>query len=154
MTYPIEGYACRYHYKDDGHDILLPTILNDIPVQAGEIKMLYQHDAARPIGRWHDIENRPDGLYVKGHISQSHPDGQMVAALLQDNIIDGLSIGFITKKAYQRKDGARIIQAIDLREVSLVTFPMQKQARLNTAQKSFEHFLEYMALALSSGGAS
>jgi HK97 family phage prohead protease len=52
--------------------------------------------------------------------------------LLQAGAIDGLSIGYRTLRA-EKAGGQRLLHEIELWEVSLVTFPMLPQARVQTA---------------------
>lgn len=44
--------------------------------------------------------------------------------------IDGLSIGYRTQRAAKNDAGQRVLQTLDLWEVSLVTFPMLPTARI------------------------
>ena len=50
--------------------------------------------------------------------------------MTKNHIIDGLSIGYKPLSSYGDTLGRRIIEDIMLYEISLVTFPMQKDARL------------------------
>ena len=52
-------------------------------------------------------------------------------ALVKAGAISGLSIGFVTKDdEYDAKSDVRTVRAVDLWEVSLVTFPAAKSARV------------------------
>ena len=50
--------------------------------------------------------------------------------LLQAGAIDGLSIGYRTLRAEKAAGGQRLLHEIELWEVSLVTFPMLPEARV------------------------
>jgi HK97 family phage prohead protease len=52
------------------------------------------------------------------------------AALIAAQAIDGLSIGYRTVRAAKDDTGARLLQELELWEVSLVTFPMLPSARV------------------------
>jgi HK97 family phage prohead protease len=67
---------------------------------------------------------------MRGLIEADHRIGQKVIALVQAGLADGLSIGFRALEATPRPGGGRILKTIDLREVSVVTFPMLPRARL------------------------
>ena len=56
-------------------------------------------------------------------------------ALLGAGAIDGLSIGYRTIAAEKSGKG-RVLNEIDLWEVSLVTFPMLSEARVTRSSKS------------------
>ncbi len=65
--------------------------------------------------------------------SPPRPRPPWAGALVKAGALDGLSIGFRTVKA--RPDGTgrlRVLTAVDLWEVSLVTFPMLPGARIKS----------------------
>jgi HK97 family phage prohead protease len=70
------------------------------------------------------------GLWMQGLIDPNHRDARSVLRLIQSGSADGLSIGFRALDATPRQSGGRILKTIDLREVSVVTFPMLPRARL------------------------
>jgi HK97 family phage prohead protease len=92
--------------------------------------MLWQHDPAQPIGVWDEVREDATGLYVKGRILTEVARGKEAAALLAAGAIDGLSIGYRTRRADRDGKGQRVLQELELWEVSLVTFPMQAEARV------------------------
>jgi hypothetical protein len=93
--------------------------------------MLFQHDPCEPIGTWLDIREDANGLFVKGRIVTDTARGAEVLSLMRAGAIDGLSIGFRTRKSRtDRKSGVRSIVEADLWEISIVTFPMLPQARV------------------------
>ena len=58
-----------------------------------------------------------------------------VLALMRAGAIDGLSIGFRTiKGSRDPTSGLRRLQEIDLWEISIVTFPMQPDARIGSVK--------------------
>jgi HK97 family phage prohead protease len=95
--------------------------------------MLWQHDAGEPIGVWETVEEDSAGLHVSGRLLQEVRRGAEAAALLRAGAIDGLSIGYQTRKATRLPGGRRRLIEVDLWEVSLVTFPMLPEARAATA---------------------
>lgn len=150
MIFTIKGYACRFNKEDAGRDIITPTIFqSSILPDPSAVKMLYQHDVTRPVGRWTKFKLDAQGLYAEGDIYRQVPDGGTLAILLEHQIIDGLSIGFITHDYYIRKDGVRVLTSVELKEISLVTFPMQEGARILPDRKeqvgSFEALLSAWA---------
>lgn len=58
--------------------------------------------------------------------------GREAAALIEAGAIDGLSIGYRTVKAAKNDKGQRLLNELELWEVSLVTFPMLPSARVAT----------------------
>lgn len=92
--------------------------------------MLWQHDPAHPIGVWDEVREDARGLFVKGRILTDVEKGREAAALIQAGAIDGLSIGYRTKRATKNDKGQRLLTELELWEVSLVTFPMLPTARV------------------------
>jgi len=133
MTEPliIAGYASLFGLPDLAGDVVergaFQTSLRRLP--AASIRMLYQHDPDRPIGRWIEAFEDQAGLWMRGLVEPNHPETQKIGALIQAGLADGLSIGFRTLEATPRPSGGRILKTIDLREVSIVTFPMLPRAR-------------------------
>lgn len=132
----IEGYAARYNEPDLNGDIIMPgAFKKTLNRQASTIRMLYQHAAEQPIGRWINFRDTKDGLIVTGEILLASPRAHEVYALVAGGALDGLSIGYQTVRARKapgdsaRTRGRRIVEA-DLWEVSIVTFPMAPKARI------------------------
>jgi len=89
-----------------------------------EIRMLYQHFAHAPIGVWTEIAEDPRGLYVRGRLTAEVERARDVRALLAEGALNGLSIGFRTVRAKRGNASGRVLQEIELWEISVVTFPL------------------------------
>lgn len=129
------GYASLFNQVDGGGDMILPGAFSASLARRGaeNIRMLFQHDPAQPIGTWLDIKQDRRGLFVRGRLSLDVQRSAELAGLLRDGAIDGLSIGFKTIRARRdRKTGIRKLQTIDLWEISIVTFPMLASARISS----------------------
>lgn len=133
----IAGYASVFGKTDQGGDRVergaYKASLARLAKAGRSVKMLWQHDPARPIGVWDDVREDKRGLYVSGRILEDVQAGAEALALLRAGAIDGLSIGYKTVKAQRSNDGGRALNEIDLWEVSLVTFPMLPEARVQPA---------------------
>lgn len=135
----FEGYACLFGIEDLGRDVIKKGAFAKSLSRRGlsGVKLLNQHDPAQPIGRWLEIREDSKGLYVKGQLSSEVEKAREILALMKDGILDGLSIGFRTIKSHKAKTGhpnagCRILHEVDLWEISVVTFPMQPQARVSS----------------------
>ncbi|MBV2361331.1 HK97 family phage prohead protease [Thalassococcus sp. CAU 1522] len=130
----IEGYASLFGACDQGGDIVArgayAASLKRVMSEKRAIKMLWQHDPAQPIGIWDEVREDERGLYVKGRLLESVEKGREAAALIAAGAIDGLSIGYRTVKATKTDGGRRLLNELELWEVSLVTFPMLPSARV------------------------
>lgn len=130
----IEGYASIFGARDQGGDVVergaYGASLRRLAAAGGRVKMLWQHDPARPIGVWDEVREDDRGLWVKGRILTEVAQGREAAALVGAGAIDGLSIGYRTLKARKDDAGRRLLAELELWEVSLVTFPMLPEARV------------------------
>ncbi|MEF3046608.1 HK97 family phage prohead protease [Pseudotabrizicola sp. L79] len=130
----IEGYASLFGIKDQGGDTVRPgayaASLKRLGGRGEKVKMLWQHDPGQPIGVWDEVREDATGLWVKGRILTEVERGREAAALLAAGAIDGLSIGYRTVKAERDGKGHRLLSELELWEVSLVTFPMLREARV------------------------
>ena len=134
----FEGYASIFNEVDLGNDIVAAGAFTGSLARRGPsgIRLLFQHDAAEPIGTWEKIGETPQGLKVRGRLALATQKGREVHELMRAGAIDGLSIGFRTIRARQdRVTGARRILEADLWEISVVTFPMQESARVESVKR-------------------
>ncbi len=130
----FEGYASVFGIRDMANDEVLPGAFRDSLARRGvrAIKMLFQHDPAQPIGVWTQIREDERGLYVRGRIVADVMRARELFALMRAGAIDGLSIGFKTIRGRRDpRSGTRLLEKIDLWEISLVTFPLLPEARVN-----------------------
>lgn len=131
----IEGYASLFGAKDQGGDIVQKgaygASLGKLASAGHGVKMLWQHDPSQPIGIWDEVREDARGLWVKGRLLTDVEKGREAAALIAAGAIDGLSIGYRTVKAKKNDKGQRLLQELELWEVSLVTFPMLPSARVS-----------------------
>ncbi|UDF03234.1 HK97 family phage prohead protease [Asticcacaulis sp. AND118] len=133
---PIEGYASRFYERDLNDDVVVPGAFRDSLIRSGPegARMLYQHNVRAPVGVWDEAVEDETGLFVRGRILPVTPEGRMAAALAEAGVIDGLSIGFEAQKTRSDETGRlRVLSAVSLWEVSLVTFPMLPSARFRMA---------------------
>ena len=130
----IEGYASLFGKRDQGGDVVVKgayaASLKRLSQGGRAVKMLWQHDPRQPIGIWDEVREDAMGLWVKGRLLPQVEKGHEAAALLAAGAIDGLSIGYRTVRAERDGKGQRLLQELELWEVSLVTFPMLPEARV------------------------
>ncbi len=132
-TGEFTGYASLFHVRDDAGDIVLPGAFRRTLQRLGAagVRMLWQHDVTKPIGVWREIREDSRGLFVRGELAIGSFAGREVAELIRIGAVDGLSIGFRTLRASRdRLRKARLLHEVELWEISLVTFPMLRSARI------------------------
>jgi HK97 family phage prohead protease len=135
----FEGYASLFGIADLGKDVVMPGAFADSlkKRKAGDIRLLWQHDPAEPIGRWIAIEEDRRGLRVRGKLNLAVGRAKDAHALMRDGAVDGLSIGFRVERARaERPTGLRRLEKLDLWEISIVTFPMLPGARVESIKRS------------------
>ncbi|SIN89114.1 hypothetical protein SAMN05444002_1287 [Vannielia litorea] len=137
-SFEIAGYASLFGEADQGGDVVVAGAyarsLKAMAAKGQAVKMLWQHDPREPIGIWDEVREDRRGLYVKGRLLKDVARAREAAALINAGAIDGLSIGYRTKRAEKDAQGRRLLHDLELWEVSLVTFPMLREARLSGAK--------------------
>ena len=127
-TGAIEGLGSVFGNVDDAGDIVAPGAFV-ASIASRPVKMLWQHNPDEPIGVWEDVRETPEGLMVRGQIAVDTQRGRDVLGLLRMGAVNGLSIGFNTRKStFDDKTGIRTILEAELWEVSIVTFPANEKA--------------------------
>lgn len=97
------------------------------------VLMLWQHNPNEPIGIWEDLAEDAKGLWGKGRLIMEVQKAREVHALMKANAIGGLSIGYREIKA--TPDGnVRNLEELDLREISPVSFPANRRARIEAVK--------------------
>jgi HK97 family phage prohead protease len=89
--------------------------------------ILYQHDAAAPIGGILDAHADNKGLKIQGYIDPDIRLGAAVLSGLHKQYLTSMSIGYRTISSSKGKGGVRILEEIELYEGSIVTFAANAQ---------------------------
>jgi HK97 family phage prohead protease len=162
------GYGSVFGNVDDGGDIVAPGAFKSSLTKAkkGDAAwpaMLLQHGGdsvadKMPVGVWTDLDEDSKGLIATGKLAlktSRGADAYELMKLTPRPALDGLSIGYRTRdfelhKAQGKPDKARrTLKAVDLHEISLVTFPMNRLATVTAVKaaqeiktiREFEDFL-------------
>ena len=120
----IEGYASLFGVEDLAGDVVRAGAFAQTLARGGEVAMLLQHRGGAPAGRWTTMREDGRGLYVRGLVDPSMRAGAAALALVREEGMRGLSIGFVARDWSPRVGGGRELRALELREVSLVMSPM------------------------------
>lgn len=131
----IEGYGSVFGVKDSYADVIQKGAFDKSIKAHREAKsmpaLLWQHDAAQPIGVWTEMSEDSNGLKLKGKLAMDTVKGKEAHALLKMGALNGLSIGFMTKQSqYDEKTGIRTLTEVEIWETSIVTFPANTSARV------------------------
>lgn len=132
----VGGYATVFNLVDSHGDTILKGAFKNIPPNqqlldnGHNIKLLWQHDSAAPIGLIKEIFEDEFGVQVEAHINPHIQKGQEAIALVQQGVITNFSVGFTIDDAAYNTQGNREIKSATLWEVSLVTFPANQCAKI------------------------
>ncbi len=147
----VSGLASVFGGIDSYNDTVIKGAYAGAIKEAGSkgIPMLYQHNPDIVIGRWVKMEETDQGLIVEGHLTPGHSVANDVYASLKAGHMDGMSIGYRVPPggASKRADGVRMLTTIDLKEISIVTFPADTSARVagikaaEQTEREFERLL-------------
>ena len=127
----ISGYAAVFNSRANigGYfeEVIAPGAFDDALMQ--DVRALVDHDTGRVIGRTKagTLRMKQDdmGLAVEIDLPDTS-DGRDLATLIERGDVSGMSFGFVvTKETWDEtmEPPMRTIQALDLREVSVVAFP-------------------------------
>jgi HK97 family phage prohead protease len=135
----VEGYASLFGEIDQARDMVMRGAFADTLRLRGvrRVPMLFQHDPAEPVGIWLELREDHRGLYARGRLIPEVARGRELLSLLREGAIDGLSIGFRTAQArIDPRTRVRRLHAVDLWEISIVTFPLLAGARVRAVKQA------------------
>lgn len=136
----FSGHASVFGELDSYRDIVMPgafklSLEKDYKAKGRSVPMLWQHNAATPIGIYTTIKEDDIGLFVEGEVNMAVQQGREAHALMKQGALSGLSIGYQTVNSeWDEKEITRKLLQVDLWEVSPVTFPAGDAARINSVK--------------------
>lgn len=158
----FSGYGSVANVVDTGGDLVPARAFAATLVQRKQSgdwpRLLLEHKPECPLGVWDEIREDAHGLFCKGRLSLDVQAGREVYALMKMGHPYGLSIGYETRASSYASAGdlnakfgvlitpdqstslssgqIRILEEIDLWEVSVVTFPMNVEARVDHVKRA------------------
>jgi HK97 family phage prohead protease len=135
----VEGYASLFGEIDQAREMVMPGafVASLRTRDVRRVPMLFQHDPAEPVGIWLELREDHRGLYARGRLIPEVQRARELHGLLKAGAIDGLSIGFRTVQArIDPKTRIRRLHAVDLWEISIVTFPLLAGARVHAVKQA------------------
>ena len=131
----FSGYASVFEEIDSYRDIVkrgaFEKTLAESESKGRVVPILWQHDAAKPIGVYTELKEDEHGLYVEGQLNMDVQQAREALSLLRQKALSGISIGYNSVR-YDTdvKSGVRRLYELKLYEASLVTFPACDGARV------------------------
>ncbi len=127
----IAGYASIFDNIDRNKHVMLREAFTKHSSIQQNIPLLWQHDMKNPIGSLLHAKVDNIGLYVEGFITLKTDTGKSVYNLINDGIIDGLSVGLQVEKSFLDKHlNALVIQRAQLLEISIASVPVNPMCKI------------------------
>lgn len=135
------GYGSVFGVLDSYREIVAAGAFTDSlaarAAKGRKLPVLWQHRTGEPMGVYDKVSEDKTGLYVEGHLLINEVARAKEAhALMKVGAVTGLSIGYyVTDDSWNEKERIRTLKAVDLQEVSVVTFPANDEARVETVKQ-------------------
>jgi len=127
------GLASVYGNEDLGGDIVEPgAFTKTLSEKGGEVPLLWQHNMREPIGIGR-LTDTQKGLEIQGKLILTVGKAREAYDLMKNRVIKGLSIGYDSVRD-EIKDKKRLLKELKLWEVSVVTFPMNELANVQSVK--------------------
>ena len=149
----FEGYASVFNGVDSDNDTILPGAFDKSLESGRKPKMFVNHEQHDiPVGDWVKLEADDRGLWVVGKIDMKHKNGPSLYSALKRGAMDSHSIGFtMSPKDWEAKEGFegddwatmfgnRNIKNMNLKEISVVSFPADDSARIAGVKSAVKGF--------------
>ena len=131
----VSGYASTFDVPDQERDIFLPGAfsqsIEENNLGKRNIKFLWQHNQMEPIGVINSLVEDYYGLRVEAEINNETQTGREAISLIKQGAVGSFSIAFDVEKSYE-EENYRKIQKVFLYEISVVTFPANQGARIES----------------------
>lgn len=124
----LAGYAALFDIADGARDTIRPgAFARTLAGRKEPLPLLWQHRADRRIGTVERAVEDRRGLRVVARIDRSQ---SRAAALLRAKGVSGLSFGY-RARGFRNTTAGRVLEDVELIEISLVTHPLQPGARVH-----------------------
>lgn len=138
----FSGYGSVFGNVDSYGDVVdKGAFTRTLKNRNSPVKLLWQHRGDEPIGVFTEIVQDDKGLSVKGQLNLEVQRGKEAYSLLRQGALDGLSIGYATVKD-KIVNGVRFLKEVKLYEISLVTFPANEAAQVNSVKNDFNSLFD------------
>jgi len=149
----FEGYASVFGGNDSYNDTIEKGAYSNTIKNDRTPSMFINHDSREiPVGDWKSLSEDSKGLNVTGKIDLKHKDGPSLYSALERKAMDGISIGFVIPKGGSTNKEAsegvpewmagRTITEIALKEMSIVNFPADDDARILAVKSEVEQITD------------
>lgn len=127
----IAGYAALFDTVDAARDTIVKgAFARTLSERREPLPLFWQHRAEQQVGLVELAQEDSRGLRVIARVDKM---ASRAAAALREHAVSGLSFGYRVR-LYRRLPAGRLLEDIDLFEISLVTHPVQYEARIHLVQ--------------------
>jgi len=137
------GYASTFGGDPDNHGDIVASgafqkSLAKHAAAGTRPALLWQHDQSNPVGVWTSFLEDAQGLKANGRLTMEVPQAKAAHALAKDGAL-ALSIGYIIPPGgAELVNGVRLLNEIDLVEVSLVGIAANPNSRILSVKSAFD----------------
>lgn len=129
----IAGLASTWWGEPDAYgDVVQPGAFS-ASLAARATKFLYEHHT--PIGKQLELRETEDGLYGRWSVVDTTA-GTDAYKLARHGVLDSLSIGYMPLEWTIRADGVRVLEKVELYEVSAVAMPANEHAVITDVKRA------------------
>jgi len=122
------GYAALFSKADGARDTIIPgAFARSLSERSTDLPLYWQHQPEKQIGWVSAAREDARGLQVIATITNPH---SRAAELLRRKKVNGLSFGY-RARGFRRTAEGRELSEIEVFEISLVTHPLQHDARVH-----------------------
>lgn len=130
----LKGLASTFDVDKEGEQIEPGAFQKTIEerIESGKVKLLDSHNPEKPIGVVQKARETEEGLLIEAKVSEIER-AQEIKTLIQEGVLDSLSIGFKAVRdeiASRNGRSIRVIKEVKLLEVSTVAFPANENAEI------------------------
>lgn len=144
----FSGYGSVFGNVDSYDEIVaagaFKSSLKAIKDGGDPLPVLWQHNPAQPIGGYTELAEDDNGLKVAGFLLKDDVAlAKEAYALMRARVVKGLSIGYYVRdSSYDEKTGIRTLKELDLREISVVTFPANTLAQVENVKHALQAMIK------------
>lgn len=154
------GYGSVFGNIDLHRDVIMPGAfaksLDNHKSRGTLPAMLWQHSMRDVVGIYEAMDEDAHGLKLAGElfIKDSIPEADKAYTLMRRKAITGMSIGFNIPKGgeeYNKELNIWEIKEVDLVEVSIVTWPANPEAQIESVKSALQNPREFERLLRDAG---
>ena len=137
----LEGYASVYGVVDRQNERTMPGAFESALKSPRRLKLLWQHKFEQPIGKITKLWEDERGLRFRAKLNLKTDWGRNAYEALLADDVNANSIGYqlITGKSAVADDGVTDLNAVELHEISVVSFPSNEAATVDGIKSDVPH---------------